>query len=183
MLGSGTVAEPVCMARVAWKCSTMSVCNVRITQSSSASRPNCGNSSLIPQAGLAALTEPEGRGQERFRACLTQCWAGNRLAGIKFQPGLEVERVDVENAASEENENQLLRPGGSMPGPRRQRMRRSADSPPATAAGAASKPAPMPPTVGSQKLPAIEPRCSCHESGPCPGAVAKSINIEKLVGA
>ncbi len=47
MLGIGTVAEPVCIASTAWKCSTMSVCIERITQSSSAIAPSCGNSSLI----------------------------------------------------------------------------------------------------------------------------------------
>src|SRR5260370_923107 len=47
MLGMGSVAEPVFMARVAWKCSTRSVCLVRMIQRSSARCRNFGSRSLI----------------------------------------------------------------------------------------------------------------------------------------
>ena len=46
MLGKGMVAEPVCMANAAWKCSTMSVCSDRMMQSSSTMAPRLGKSSL-----------------------------------------------------------------------------------------------------------------------------------------
>ena len=107
--GIGTVAEPVCIASTAWKCSTMSVCRLRITHRSSASVPRCGNSSLIHQARLAALAEAKRRAQERAlgRFVAAQAERRNRLAVMLVERRLVVERIDVRKAAGQEDHDQV----------------------------------------------------------------------------
>ena len=98
------------MASTAWKCSTMSVCSVRITHRSSAIVPRCGNSSLIirpdwPQ-GRNRNGEPMQRAVAAFR----------RPAGRRTEPAcrdagssrLVVEGIDVRKAAGQEDHDQVL---------------------------------------------------------------------------
>ena len=91
------MAEPVCMASTAWKCSTMSVCRLRITQRSSARTPRCGNSSLIQRPDCAALAEPERRAQQRAlaRFIAAQAERRDRLAVTLVERRFIIKRVDV----------------------------------------------------------------------------------------
>ena len=98
------------MARTAWKCSTMSVCRLRITQRSSASVPRCGKQLADPEARFAALTEPERRAQQRAlaRFIAAQAERRDRLAVMPAEGGLVVERIDMRKPAGQEDHDQVL---------------------------------------------------------------------------
>ena len=116
MPGIGTVAEPVCIARTAWKCSTMSVC--KRTGSRTIRRPRRPGSGRVAdhQARLSAWPESKRRAQQRPVVVSSDRRPkdGNRFAAVAVQPGLVVERVDMGKPAGQEDHDQLPRRGGMM---------------------------------------------------------------------
>ena len=85
-------------------------------------RPQMRKQLAHRQARFAVLREAEGQGISGSTS-VPRRWIGrNALAVVDRELGLGIERVDVREAAGEEDENQMLGPCGMVRPPRRQRM-------------------------------------------------------------
>ena len=126
MLGRVNVFEPVCSCSVAPPCATLSPTIERMTHMSSACFATFGKSSLISMPLWPYLPKLPRRFQQIADAVLRERerpLERQRLAVVRGQPRLGIERVHVRRTAVHEQENDSLRTRGEMRRFRRQRIR------------------------------------------------------------